>query len=60
VDSHTYTYNQRDDLDNWILDQTQPDPTRADILNDGSGNDRMRWRLGAANDDAAHAWRVAA
>ena len=41
VDSHTYTYNQRDDLDNWILDQTQPDPTRADILNDGSGNDRI-------------------
>ncbi len=27
VDSTTYTYHQRDDLDNWILDPNQPDAT---------------------------------
>jgi len=41
VDSHTYTYNQRDDLDNWILDPGQPDLTRADTLNGSSGNDHI-------------------
>ena len=41
VDSHTYTYNQRDDLNNWILDPGQPDLTRADTLNGSSGNDHI-------------------
>jgi VCBS repeat-containing protein len=46
--SRTYTYNQRDDLDNLILNPAQPDLTRADTLNGSAGNDHIM--SGGGND----------
>ncbi|GAB5606510.1 hypothetical protein TK5_25910 [Sideroxyarcus sp. TK5] len=50
TDSYTYTYNQRDDLDNWITGAAEPD--RADSLYGSSGNDHI---MGLGGNDSINA-----